>query len=416
MIQYYNYNEDFEDVFFNELNEDFLDDFNPDDAKQSSKIVIDKAEEEPFNREDYKHNFRIACERRVLRPGSELMPGQSMKTKVELYNRLLERILVPYLDGMRYIEDYRAGWESMWGKGDFTPIENTVDFFMDEERFRKDFSFVVYFNTYENLKLKRIIWILEQFWNVVQILAKFDQFVFVYSYYTMDNWIASESYWYGIDVHRAVEHLFFEKTKEEKTVRHFVGLFDKSKEVQKEFKKMFKKRKDNENFMNSNYHKSSFISIFKNPEDFSNGKMSIEQKPLAAGEYKYRLMFRILKNATVRVQYSYTDPPIEFLVEGTLEFWNPFSPNDYYEHNKEFGINRLAEDFHHNKVVILPEFRCMPRKKDAIDVSLLGRNIDTLIVRCTDEYIEGVEHLKAIINLKGIENVNEIKWEVEENE
>jgi hypothetical protein len=32
MIQY-NYNEDFEDVLFNELNEDFLDDFNPDDAK-----------------------------------------------------------------------------------------------------------------------------------------------------------------------------------------------------------------------------------------------------------------------------------------------------------------------------------------------------------------------------------------------
>ena len=58
----------------------------------------------------------------------------------------------------------------------------------------------------------------------------------------------------------------------------------------------------------------------------------------------------------------------------------------------------------------------MPRKKDAIDVSLYGRNINTLIVRCTDEYIEDVEHLKAIINLKGIENVNEIKWEVEENE
>ena len=412
----YNYNEDFEDIHSNELNEDFLDDFNPDDAKQSSKIVIDKAEEEPFNREDYKHNFRIGCERRVLSPGSELMHGQSMKTKVELYNRLLERILIPYLDGMRYIEDYRAGWEPMSGKGDFTPIENTVDFFMDEERFREEFSFVVYFNTYENLKLKRIIWILEQFWNVVQILAKFDQFIFVYSYYTMDNWIASESYWYGIDVHRAVKHFFFEKTKEEKTVRHFVGLFDKSKEVQKEFKKMFKKRKDNENFMNSNCNKLSFISIFKNPEDFSNGKMSIEQKPLAAGEYKHILVFRILKNATVRVQYSYTDPTIEFLVEGTLELWNPFSLNDYYGRNKDFGIKRLAEDFHHNKVVILPEFRCMPRKKDAIDVSLHGRNINTLIVRCTDEYIEDVEHLKAIINLQGIENVNEIKWQVEENE
>jgi len=31
MIQYYN--EDFEDIPFNELNEDFLDDFNSDDAK-----------------------------------------------------------------------------------------------------------------------------------------------------------------------------------------------------------------------------------------------------------------------------------------------------------------------------------------------------------------------------------------------
>ena len=80
-----------------------------------------------------------------------------MKTKVEIYNRLLERILVPYLDGMRYIEDYRAGWELKWNKEEFTPIENTVDFFMDEEKFRKDISFVVYFNTYENLKLKRII-------------------------------------------------------------------------------------------------------------------------------------------------------------------------------------------------------------------------------------------------------------------
>lgn len=153
MIQYYN--EDFEVLPFDELNEDFLDDFNPDDAKQSSKIVIDKAEEEPFNREDYKHNFRIACERRVLRPGSELMHGQSMKTKVELYNRLLERILVPYLDGMRYIEDYRAGWELKWNKEEFTPIENTVDFFMDEEKFGKDISFVVYFNTYENVTLRR---------------------------------------------------------------------------------------------------------------------------------------------------------------------------------------------------------------------------------------------------------------------
>ena len=64
---------------------------------------------------------------------------------------------------------------------------------------------------------------------------------------------------------------------------------------------MFKKRKYNENFMNSNYSKSSFISIFKNPEDFSKGKMSIEKKPLAPVAYKYRLMFRILKNATVRV-------------------------------------------------------------------------------------------------------------------
>ena len=416
MIQYYN--EDFEDIPFNELNEDFLDDFNPDDAKQSSKIVIDKAEEEPFNREDYKHNFRIGCERKALRPGGQLMRGQSMKTKVELYNRLLERILVPYLDGMRYIEDYRAGWEPTWSKDDFTPIENTVDFFMDEERFRKDISFVVYFNTYENLRLKRIIWILEQFWNVTQILAKFDQFVSVHTHYTMDDWISSESYWYGIDVHRAVEHTFFEKTKEEKTVRHFVSLFNKSKEVQKEFKEMFKKRKDSENFMNSNYHKSSFISIFKNPEDFSNGKMSIEQKPLAAGEYDYkrRVVFRILKNATVRVQYSYTDPTIEFLVEGTLELWNPFSPDDYYRRNEEFGTKRLAENFQHNEVVILPEFRCMPRKKDAINVSLHGRNINTLIVRCSDEYIEDVEHLKAIINLKGIENVNEIKWQVEENE
>ena len=55
--------------------------------------------------------------------------------------------------------------------------------------------------------------------------------------------------------------------------------------------------------MNSDYQKSSFISIFKNPEDFSNGKMSIEQKPLADGEYDYKrkLVFRILKNATVRV-------------------------------------------------------------------------------------------------------------------
>ena len=234
----------------------------------------------------------------------------------------------------------------------------------------------------------------------------------------MDDWISSESYWYGIDVHRAVEHTFFEKTKEEKTVRHFVSLFNKSKEVQKEFKEMFKKSKDSENFMNSSYHKSSFISIFKNPEDFSNGKMSIEQKPLAAGEYDYkrRVVFRILKNATVRVQYSYTDPTIEFLVEGTLELWNPFSPDDYYRRNEEFGTKRLAENFQHNEVVILPEFRCMPRKKDAINVSLHGRNINTLIVRCTDEYIECVEHLKSIINLKGIENVNEIKWQVEENE
>lgn len=415
MIQY---NDDFEDVPFNELNEDFLDDFSPEDAKQSSKIVIDKAEEEPFNREDYKHNFKIGCERKTLRPGGELMHGQSMKTKVELYNRLLERILVPYLDGMRYIEDYRAGWEPTWSKDDFTLIENTVDFFMDEERFRKDISFVVYFNTYENLKLKRIIWILEQFWNVAQILAKFDQFVSVQSHYTMDNWISSESYWYGIDVHRAVEYTFFEKTKEEKTVRHFISLFNKSKEVQKEFKEMFKKRKDGENFMNSSYHKSSFISIFKNPEDFINGKMSIEQKPLAAGEYDYkrRVVFRILKNATVRVQYSYIDPTIEFLVEGTLELWNPFSQDDYYRRNQEFGTKRLAEKFQHNEVVILPEFRCMPRKKDAIEVSLYGRNINTLIVRCTDEYIEDVEHLKAVINLKGIENVNEIKWAVEENE
>ena len=119
----------------------------------------------------------------------------------------------------------------------------------------------------------------------------------------MDNYIFSESYWYGTDVHRAVKYSFFEKMKEEKIVRHFVGLFNKSKEVQKEFKEMFKKSKDNENFMNSNYNKSSFISIFKNPEDFSNGKISIEQKPLAAGEYDYkrRLVFRILKNATVRV-------------------------------------------------------------------------------------------------------------------
>ena len=110
------------------------------------------------------------------------------------------------------------------------------------------------------------------------------------------------------------------------------------------------------------------------------------------------------------------DPAIEFLVDGTLELWNPFSPDDYYGRNKEFGIKRLAENFQHNEVIIFPEFRCMPRKKDAIDVSLHGRNINTLIVRCTDEYIEDVEHLKAIINLKGIENVNEIKWEVEENE
>lgn len=86
----------------------------------------------------------------MLNPGSELMHDQSMKTKVELYNRLLERILIPYLDGMRYIENYRTGWEPMWSKGDFTPIENTVDFFMDEERFRKDFSFVVYFNVYDS--------------------------------------------------------------------------------------------------------------------------------------------------------------------------------------------------------------------------------------------------------------------------
>ena len=66
---------------------------------------------------------------------------------------------------------------------------------------------------------------------------------------------------------------------------------------------MFIKRRDIENFMNTNYQKSSFISIFKNPEDFSNGKMSIEQKPLADGEYDYKrkLVFRILKNATVRV-------------------------------------------------------------------------------------------------------------------
>ena len=33
MIQYYNYNEYFEELPFNKLNEDFLDDFNPDDVK-----------------------------------------------------------------------------------------------------------------------------------------------------------------------------------------------------------------------------------------------------------------------------------------------------------------------------------------------------------------------------------------------
>ena len=58
----------------------------------------------------------------------------------------------------------------------------------------------------------------------------------------------------------------------------------------------------------------------------------------------------------------------------------------------------------------------MPKKKDAIEVILHGRNINTLIVRCTDEYIEDVDHLKAVIDLKGVENVNEIKWQIEENE
>ena len=55
-------------------------------------------------------------------------------------------------------------------------------------------------------------------------------------------------------------------------------------EVQKEFKEMFKKRKDSENFMNSSYHKSSFISIFKNPEDFSNVREGLEKNNIVMEE------------------------------------------------------------------------------------------------------------------------------------
>ena len=394
------------------INEDLLDDISLDDVEDSSVTSrLSDNNDVLFDKNNYKHNLTIKCNRKVL------ISRNASESVLKIYQYLVERFVIPNLQLLYYIDDFQAGWEYsetdyLFDTTGFTPIDKTYEFFKNiNNTFNITVVFKIYFNVNRKLDLNKILRTLMQFWSINIVLFRFDEYVAFEKCYFLDNYVGAS---FDSNIYNAIKYKAFNKLKDEQTLKHFISSFNNSREIKQEFKQKFTTTREINNFLNSGNPRSSFMSIFMNQNDFcDNSKTSvecIERTPILK-----IVRFKILKGASVRVSYHWTQPDVEFLVDGTLEFYNTFISRDIYHSNISYGIERLDKHYEHNEVVILPDFRCFPRKKEAVTIDLYKTNIKLLIVRASDRFIIDEEQLKNIINLTGTENVKEIKYEIFED-
>lgn len=392
------YKDDFEDI---SLLEDFMDDFAPETGAKQSNVVIKQIDTDDFNPEDYKFKFSLYIQRQGLAAGLN-HKHIKMETKLRSFENMVNRVLLPYIEGMRYMDDIYVGWAmSPNNYNKVWPVEQTYEFFSDEEELRSQLlMLVIYFNPYENLRLRHILYILQELYLVKTIMDKFRGLVSASNYYLLNNQI---SYEFDGTMDKCIKDKYFSQKKDEKLLRHFVSLFSKSKQIQAEFKEMFN-RADSD-FMHTGCERYEFVRLIDPYSDFDSGKIVLEEVP---NQYKYRqpLIMRILRNATITIAvYHYTQPDVIFIVEGTLVMKGIFDKNDSWHNNTKYELNRLKEDEEHNEVVLLPDFRCCPSSKDCTTINVHHRHIKKLIVRCLDVYIENEEHLSKIFDFDNAENV-----------
>jgi hypothetical protein len=202
------------------------------------------------------------------------------------------------------------------------------------------------------------------------------------------------------------------KMKDLRALKHFINVFSKQKSVKREFDETF--TKSDESYLGTTHSRSEYSQIFRQPTDFCPEKLKVERNE-EHGNYTAapaELIITVLPGQEVEVTYHYSMPLVTFRVDGTMKIFNMFSKINIYSRNEQYGISRLDEKYAHNEVVLSPTFDFIPKEKDAIELNMKNRTIDTLVVEADDTYIEDEEHLKSVFRLAGTENVSKIIYRI----
>lgn len=322
---------------YDSIFEDLLDDFQPEE-QSTIKQMVDDAELNDAAPKEYQHSISIKASSRALNGSiSTLKNTVSLHHKVATYKKFLDRILVPYAESMRFIEDYELGW--LYSEGTdktFYPLDKTEELFTDEELFPRGSSldFRMNFNTYENLTLKQIIRILIQIQDIRKILRKLDYFVSVSEYVIIDDWIGSDEYRYTDQLTAMLKQREYFKMKDLRAMKHFINVFSRQKSVKREFDETFTKA--DESYLGTTHSKREYAQIFRQHTDFCPEKLKVERNE----EHRNytaappELIITVLSGQEVEVTYHYSMPPVIFRVDGTMKIFNAFSKTNIYSRNE----------------------------------------------------------------------------------
>lgn len=401
----------FSDIEFDNspvLFEDFLDDFDVrDNQPAKSRQLVDEIddEREPFDRTKYKHYIDIAG-RVGLAYESKYIP---FKVVCRAIHNLIEEYVVPAVENIHHIEDYRIGWYFM--NETFYDVDQTYEFM--KQNVKPDNNdvvyFMVYFNTPDNMTLRQIVRLLLDLWTVKRKYKTHLSTFITPGDMLVDGW---HQYPFDDEVYKAFKMGDCGTSKVERLVRHFVHLFDGTKAIKKQLSQEYN-YKVFKGYLGTGLQEWQFHHVFKYQDDWRDRRIERCRDP----KNPKGLLIRIPEDKSVWIQTMRASNVLfRLLTDGEVIFWNRLEPSNMYGLSyNDFGLERLDADYEHNKVTVFIEYQTIPRD-NVLTLNFNGRHIRELTIKTDSVYIEDVAHLQDVVRVVGDENVSgNIKWIVDED-
>lgn len=393
------------------LNEDLsIDDLFTASDIRSQDILADKTEDDSV-REDFEHFMRI----QFRMPTDVKTPTRIKSALIKFIEEYIRTEMIPVVLQNRHISAFEFGWtnmESLTFSTDsekFFPLTKTREYFTETPNALtgRHLNFILMFNVIRPERVRHIFSVLNVLYNIKRL---FGRVVSTFSA-SIDNW---PSFVLDSDVMDDINNRQYTDRKREKSIKHFVDVFTKSRKTKKELAEYMSPM---ENYMGSgqakfNTHVAFLDGTAKNVIFSPSDDETLSKCPIAF----------IPEGKTARCRYFYHDVFVQFRVAGTLIVWHRFDLKSSSFgggfRNDNYGLKRLDPNYHHNTLVIEIEFDTYPvvEKDKKIAVMIHSRHIDNLIIRANDQFLEDINHLKDLVELQDIENVKNIEWEFLEND